>query len=547
MGLSGGIGVREMQQDQLRKLVRRWTIPVILLTVLGAGFAFFLSHRITPIYEAKGDLLVSGGPALSTDGVSISATQAAATAASLLTEPPILQRVVRELHLNINADALAKEVSATPQTNTQLLDITVRDPSPQRAADIANTLMGDYVDQVNTQNNQRVAQAGAALQAQITAVQATLSQQDQQLAAAQTAKQDTTSIQAAISANSALLSQLVLAYGSFKASQAQSLETVSVVAPANVPSRPSSPITALNTTIGAVIGFLVGLGLLALVQYLDRGLKSPEDVHEHLGVACLGVIPRYRELKARGRRRGKKSDRHNEAVLEAYRRLRANLLFSTPDAALRSVVVTSVRPGEGKTTTAANLAVAMAAAESRVLLLDADLRNPDQHRIFDKTLEGGFTDMVMQSPVTLPPTLNGAHSTQFDNLSLLTSGTVPPSPAELLASKRAHDFLRWLTFQQDVIVIDTPPAGIVTDPLSVAAEATATILVVEAGKTNASQAAQVIEALNRVGAHVAGVVLNKAAVRGLAGYYYRRGYYRAGERRKHAAPPVASAGKESLS
>jgi capsular exopolysaccharide synthesis family protein len=285
-----------------------------------------------------------------------------------------------------------------------------------------------------------------------------------------------------------------------------------------------------------VIGLLVALGVAALVEYLDRGLKNPEDVRDRLGVACLGVVPKYRELNNRAR--GKHNDRHTEAALEAYRRLRANLLFSTPDTAMKTVVVTSVRAGEGKTTTAANLAVALAAAESRVLLLDADLRNPDQHRIFDKSLEDGFTDLVMRSVSGPPPDLNGAHATQFDNLSVITSGTVPPSPAELLASKSAKRLIRWLESQQDTVVIDTPPAGMVTDPLSVAAEATATIVVIEAGRTNATQAAEVIDTLTRAGARVAGVVLNKASVRGLAGYYYGGGYY---TRRRHtgAAPPPA--------
>jgi capsular exopolysaccharide synthesis family protein len=152
-----------------------------------------------------------------------------------------------------------------------------------------------------------------------------------------------------------------------------------------------------------------------------------------------------------------------------------------------------------------------------------------------------LSELILKTPTTARVQLNGFRPTLFANLSLLTSGTVPPNPAELLASKRAMALLETIGPQEDMIVIDTAPAGLVTDALSVAAGASGTILVVEAGRTKASQAAGTIGALREVGANVIGVVLNKTSRRVGAGYSYRYGYSRYGESKTSQANEVSEA------
>jgi succinoglycan biosynthesis transport protein ExoP len=514
-----------MQPHQLRKLVRRWTIPVAALTVLGAVIAYLVSRSLTPIYEAKGDVLVVAGPG-QTAGISLNlnAQQVTTTAATLITEPALLQQVGDANHLNETVDALAKQITATPQTNTELVDVVVADPSAVRAAAIDNALMNAYVAQVTQQNTSRINQAGAALQAQITQVQATISQENGQLATAQHAGQDTTALRSSISANTALLTELTLNYSSFKATQAQNLETVSVAAPAATPLAPSSPRVGLNTALGAFAGLLVGLGLAALFEYLDQGLNNADDVRDRLGVPCLGIVPHYPVAEDSGGTLTAKQQRLVDAAAEAYRRLRTNLLFASPDTALTSVVITSARAGEGKTRTAANLAVSLASSDKRVVLIDADMRRPNQHRIFGKSLENGISELILATAPDTVPSLNGTHATEYPNLSVITSGTTPPDPSELLASKRAALLFHSLAASHDMLVIDTPPADLVTDALSIAGKASAAIVVVEAGRTNAAQAAAVIDSLRNVGANVIGVVLNKAKTRAGAGYYYQYGY-----------------------
>ena len=517
-----------MQPDQLRKLTRKWAIPILVVMILGAAASYLVSKRLTPIYAATGSVEVVAGPGQTIGSGAGTPSDATATAASLLTKPALLNGVISKLHLNTTLDKLSKEVSAVAETNTDLVDVTVNDPSPARAALIANALMNAYKVEWNNENAARIAQGGATIQGAINELQATLNAEQQQLVAAQKAGHDTTALQGTISANQAELGQLRIELGTYDATQAQTLGAVSVAQNASIPDKPASPNTLLNTVAGGLAALLLAAGFAYLREFLDQGLKSAEDVRDRLGLPCLGVVPKFRHLPIRGRS-FVPNHRHDEAVREAYRRLRINLLFATPDAELKTVVVTSVRAGEGKTCTAANLAVALASSDRRVLLIDADLRKPDQHRLFETSLEGGLSELILRTSTAARVPLNGLRPTHFANLSLLTSGTVPHNPAELLASKRAMAVLQSIGPEQDLIVIDTAPAGLVTDPLSIASGASATMLVVEAGKTKASQAAGTIDALREVGANVIGVVLNKATRRSSTGYYYQYGQSRYGQ------------------
>jgi capsular exopolysaccharide synthesis family protein len=513
-----------MQPDQLRKLTRKWAIPIIVVMILGAAASYVISKRLTPIYAATGLVQVDAGTGQTIGSGAANTGEATATAASLLTQPKLLNQVVAKYPLNTTLEKLSKEVSAVAETNTDLVTVTVNDPSPTLAAKIANALMNDYVDGVSKSNAARIAEVGAFLQGSIDTLQATVIAEEQALASAG----HDPALQGTIAANQAELGQLRIQLGTNEGIQAQTLGAVRVAQPALKPDKPASPNVLLNTMAGGLAALLLAAGFAYLREFLDQGLKSAEDVRDRLGLPCLGVVPKFRHLPVRGKS-FVPNHRHDEAVMEAYRRLRVNLLFASPDEELKTVVITSVRAGEGKTCTAANLSVALANSERRVLLIDADLRKPDQHRLFQTTLEGGLSELILKTPTAARVPLNGARPTQFANLSLLTSGTVPPNPAELLASKRAIVLLQSIGPEQDLIVIDTAPAGVVTDALSIASGASATVLVVEAGKTKASQAAGTIDALREVGANVIGVVLNKATRRSSTGYYYQYGHSRYGQ------------------
>lgn len=510
-----------MQPQHLRKLARKWLPAVVALTVVGAVVAFVVSKAMTPIYQAKGEVLVVAGVgqsgSSSTADVSVNATEATTTAATLLTSPPLLQSVIASAHINEPVSTLTGNVAATPEPNSELVQVSVTDPSPQRAAMIDNAIMNAFVAEITKQNTDRINQASAALQSQIDQVQAQLKQDEQQLA---TANNDAaTALRQQIADETAVLTPLELNYSAFRATQQQNLETVSVGTPASTPTTIASPHVALNTFVGALAGLLLGVGMAAGLEFLDQGLKSADDVAERLGVSCLSLVPRH-PLARDGRTA---APNKVAGVNEAYRRLRTNLLFASPDVALRSIVVTSTHAGEGKTQTASNLAVALASSEKRVLLIDGDMRRPDLHRVFGKPLNGGMSELILAVEPGAKLVLNGAYATSQPNLTLITSGTIPPNPSELLSSERASLLLRALEKQYDIVIIDTPPVDAVSDALTLAAEASGTVVVLEAGRTNAAEATKTIESLRRVGARVLGVVLNKARERAEPDYYY---YYR---------------------
>jgi capsular exopolysaccharide synthesis family protein len=187
------------------------------------------------------------------------------------------------------------------------------------------------------------------------------------------------------------------------------------------------------------------------------------------------------------------------------------------------VLITSTRSGEGKSRTAANLATVVAMAGTRVVLVDADMRRPTQHRVFRRPLEAGMTDMLLSMAQSEGFNFNGHHATSLPGLSLITAGTIPPNPAELLVSGHTQTLLHAVESVCELMVVDSPPVEAVSDALALARTVSATVLVIEAGRTNATQAKRSIDALNSVGANVIGVVLNKSRQRDMRGYY--RYYY----------------------
>lgn len=200
---------------------------------------------------------------------------------------------------------------------------------------------------------------------------------------------------------------------------------------------------------------------------------------------------------------------------EAYRTLRTNIQFSSLDKPLRTLLVTSTAPDEGKSTTLANLAVTMAQAEQRVILVDCDLRRPSLHTLFGLPNEQGLTSVILQqgdAPLPLQPT-------GVPGLSLLTSGPLPPRPADLLGSRRMEALIGRLLAEADVVLFDTPPVIAVTDAAVLATRMDGVLLVLQAGKTRRDRAREARRLLEKVKANIIGVVLNNARLEAGYGYY----------------------------
>ena len=210
------------------------------------------------------------------------------------------------------------------------------------------------------------------------------------------------------------------------------------------------------------------------------------------------------------------------AAAEAFRALRTNIQFASPDKPVHTILATSTRPDDGKSTTIANLAITFAASGSPTVLVDADLRRPHLHRIFDLQNDTGLTTWVSEvarasgdTAVTVP-----LQDTQIPNLKVLTSGPVPPNPAEILASQRMAELLAMLRDKAEYVLIDTPPIIAVTDAAVLAPRVDGVLLVVNAGKTRRDLAVKARDMLRQVNANLLGVVLNNAAIDKSAYEYY---------------------------
>lgn len=302
--------------------------------------------------------------------------------------------------------------------------------------------------------------------------------------------------------------------------------SVSIAEPATVPVAPASPNIPLNVFLGALLGALVAVGLVALREYLDDTVKTSADVEAIAGVFTLGTVakfPRRRRAPRRGRG-GLESIALAESS-EAYRQLRTNIHFARVASELKTILVTSANAQEGKSTTIANLAVVLAQAGQRVIAVDTDLRRPSLHTLFRLPNSYGLTGMLLNDTVDVSSALVG---TGIADLYVLPSGPLPPNPSELLTSPAMERIIDLLRQHADYVLFDSPPILAVTDASILAARTDGAILVAERGRTRTEALRRAYESLRHANARVLGVVVNKAKGRG-SGYGYDA-YRREGRR-----------------
>lgn len=311
---------------------------------------------------------------------------------------------------------------------------------------------------------------------------------------------------------------------------------LTVIHPATVPSAPIKPSKIINIGLGFILGLLVGLGVVVLRDVLDNTMKGPADF-EPLGVPVLGFVPF--DKRTSNTPIAFRSDRYS-ARSEAYRQLRTNLQFVNVDDAPRIIAVTSAIPGEGKSTTALNLAVALAEGGFQVCLVEADLRRPTLAKSLGLVGDVGFTTLLIgKTP------LQSVLQNIGPNLAVLTSGPVPPNPSELLITENARSIIRQIDGQVDYTIIDTAPLLLVTDAVEVAAFADATLIVHHAGKSTRDQATRAIQVLAQVGTKPVGVVLNMITrSRGRYDYEYGAAYRPDRSRRARPTEPEPTAAVE---
>ncbi|GHD96105.1 polysaccharide biosynthesis tyrosine autokinase [Streptomyces naganishii] len=442
----------------LKALARRWPTVAICL-VLATGAALAATYLSVPVYEARTQLFVatrsSDDSAQLNQGQSFSQARVQSYAAIVATRQ-ITAPVVKKLRLRTTPEELASRITASAPLNTVLIDIAVRDTAPKRAARIANAVAERFsavVERLETPTH-----------------------------------------------NS---SRTHSKKGRAGDGSATSPVSLGVTQEAVAPAHPVLPRPLLNLSVGLFGGLLLGAAAVALRETLDTTLKTSEALSEFTSLPGLGTIPYDRNAP---RQPLVSADGHSKRA-EAFRKLRTNLQFSQVDNPPRIILVTSSVPGEGKTNTAANLALSLAEVGISTCLVDGDLRRPCVASVFGLVQDAGLTSVLI-GQVSIDDVMQQVEG----RLSVLASGPVPPNPTELLASARMEEVLRELADTYEVVIVDTAPLLPVADTVGLASLAQGSLLVVRAARTSRDQVHTAAASLERVGARVLGTVFSMAPV-----------------------------------
>jgi non-specific protein-tyrosine kinase len=438
-------------------------------------------------------------------------------------------------------------MKASADLTTPIITITVRDRSPKRAAGLANAAAKDIVSLNQGDQSARYASLKTTLQKQIADTNAQLASASSRLRALSAL---TVQDSAAIAAISSLTTQVNALQASQTAlntqlntlllSQAQSNTVLTIVDSAQLPTVAVSPVLRTNLALALILGLALSIGAIMIIEYLDDSPRSTTLIESRLNLPVLSVISRFRDRESVALVAHRRRD--NNA--EAFKTLRTNIQFANVDRPPRLVLVASGRPSEGKSTVAANYAVAVAQSGKSVILVDCDLRRPSQQRIFGMEPGAGLTEYLRDTRLGI----SVARPTDIENLRLVGSGPIPPNPSELLGSQRMLEFIALASEHADLVVFDTPPALVVTDATVLAPHMDGIVLVLDEEKTKMRAAALTCQMFKMVGGKMLGIVVNKFDTRhaGYGGYYYYQygGYYGADkDDREDGGPKLHSSGK----
>jgi len=284
---------------------------------------------------------------------------------------------------------------------------------------------------------------------------------------------------------------------------------------AQVPQHPVRPNKPVNIILSILLGSFLGLCLAVLQEYLDDRMNTAEQASRLLGASSLGGVPLITGSDARLLPQLSRGER----AAESYRVLRTNIHFAAVDDPVKTLLVTSSNPGEGKSTTAANLACAMAIDGKKVILVDCDLRRASIHKLFGALSSPGVTDVLLGHS-SLEDALQPY--TELENLLLLTSGSTPPNPSELLNSRVFRNLVSELSQLADIVIFDSSPVSVSADAAILSSIVDGVVLVIEAGGTKKVAAYRSIQMLRQAHAKILGHVFNKLDLNNKSGYYYYR-------------------------
>ncbi len=456
---------------------RKWIVilPALLTTLVAIG----LSMAQTPMYQASAQVLV----------------KTPATAYSLGSTGDVLspRLVENELQAAKGSELIGEvrstiggepSLSVSVSEGSDVFTFTATSSNPELAAAAANSYANAYIERQRSILLDEYAARQAVLTEQLASIERGDTDSARQADYEFELEDLSVSIELAKTSGSTLIDE------------------------ATPPGLPYEPNTMRTATLALVVGLLIGLGAAFLLDYLDTSVRDEDDLERATGLPNLASIP---HLPAKKTPAGDlpylvtREHPHSPAA-EAFRHLQTAIKFLGLERPLRTLLVTSPRPGEGKTTTATNLAITAARTGQRVLLVDCDLRKPQAHLFFNLPNEQGFTSVLlgeatMREVAQLVP--------DAEKLAIITSGPIPPNASELLAGERTKASLEALSESVDLVILDSPPVLPVSDPVILASLVDGVIVVASAGSTDRRQLAKTIDRLAQVDAPLLGTVLNR--------------------------------------
>ncbi len=510
---------------------RMWLI--LLATVLVTGMTYLLSITTTPTYSATTTLSIDPGGDPRTDPYSTYrfGEAAAQTYVEQIRSPVISQQVMSRLGVSYDPE---KVIRVEQVRDTQLIKITAVHENPGLAKEIADTTARVFIDQITSQQQARFQAGLSEIEAQIADIERQIEETQkaitsigdptdpQNLKMPEFARLELARYQTQLTSLETRYTILLKSAEDFRLAMARYVDTISIFAPAELPRTPVAPRTLLNTALGLISGLVLGVSTAFLLEYLDDSIRSPEELEQELGLSALGAIGRMEHVRQLTDRLVTHPGCHG-GVIEAYRVLRTNLSFSDVDNPSGSLLVTSAGPGEGKTTTLANLGIVMAQAGKKVILVDADLRRPSLHKLFGLENRRGLTDLFLGVQVQGNGLLQ---PTDVPGLLVLPSGPLPRNPPDLLSSKKMGLIVEELRKQADMVLLDSPPVMGMADAALLAAQAENVLLVVDIDQTPRDTLRRAKEILEKADARVLGVVLNRLVPGRRGGPYYYYYYHR---------------------
>lgn len=460
-----GPNIVELDLRRILRLARQRGWIVLLIMLVCGSAAYLRSAREVDLYTTNTRLLLLGSENTGSDYTGLLTTQQlAATYQQLAKNDEILKRVVTALDLPFGSGALSGKITASLVPNTLLMQITVIDTDPERAAKIADTTAQQFIAYINEHK-------GPTLSA-----------------------------------------------------------PVEISNTAHVPGAPFAPTPMRSGQIGLFLGLLLGIGVVALLEYFDSTVKPERDLPGIIHAPILASVPQLGNVKPGGRQVYTMAQ-PNSVAAESMRLLRTNLEFASASGDLNTLVVTSPVAGEGKSTVAANLGIVMAQNGQRTVIIDADLRKPTQARIFGVPDDQGLTTLLTHPE---HPWHSIAKAVALPNLMLIPSGPLPPDPADMVSSKRFAELIERVANEADVVIIDAPPVLAAADSLAIAARADGIMFVCYSHKTRLDALQHATRSVQQGGIRLVGIVLNRMKHQHSPSYY--------GEYYGSAAPSAARPG-----